>query len=128
MRLVDDLLDVSRVMRGKIQLKKEPVEVRSAIHHAVEEARPALEGQEHEFALSLPDEPLWVKADPNRLSQIVSNLLRTRPSTQIRKERYGSSVMRDGDQLTIVVQERASALSRACCNAFLSRSPKSPTS
>jgi len=74
-RLVDDLLDVSRVMRGKIQLKREPVELGTAIHHALEEARPLIDRQQQEFSLQLPEQPVWVLADPNRLSQVISNLL-----------------------------------------------------
>src|SRR4029077_2897708 len=74
-RLVDDLLDVSRIMQGKIQLKKEPVELAIAIRHAIEEAKADIESQQQEFSVSLPSEPVWLRADPIRLTQIVSNLL-----------------------------------------------------
>jgi CheY-like chemotaxis protein len=74
-RLVDDLLDVSRITQGKIQLKKEPVEVGAAIRHTAYEIKPDLEERQQRFSLSLPSEPVWTQADPVRFSQIILNLL-----------------------------------------------------
>jgi PAS domain S-box-containing protein len=74
-RLVDDLLDVSRVMRGKIDLHKEPVELATVVARAVETAQPLIEVQGHRLDLSLPHESLLVDADPVRLTQVVGNLL-----------------------------------------------------
>jgi signal transduction histidine kinase/CheY-like chemotaxis protein len=74
-RLVDDLLDVSRVMRGKIELRRERVELASVIARAVETAQPLLEAQHHDFKIHLPAEPLPLDADPVRLAQIIANLL-----------------------------------------------------
>jgi PAS domain S-box-containing protein len=74
-RLVDDLLDVSRIMRGKIELRKEPVTVAAVVARAVETAQPAIDAPGHRLEVSLPAEPVWVEADPVRLAQVVSNLL-----------------------------------------------------
>jgi CheY-like chemotaxis protein/two-component sensor histidine kinase len=74
-RLVDDLMDVSRVMRGKIDLRKEPVELASVVARAVETVQPLIELQGHRLELSLPHESLIVDADPVRLAQVVGNLL-----------------------------------------------------
>jgi signal transduction histidine kinase/DNA-binding response OmpR family regulator len=74
-RLVDDLLDVSRITRGKIRLQLAPLDVASVVTSAVETGRPLIEARRHEFHLSVPAEPLRVKADPARLSQVLSNLL-----------------------------------------------------
>ncbi len=74
-RLVDDLLDVSRIMRGKIDLRKEKVELASMIARAVETARPLIDGARHQLTISLPDEPAWLEADLVRLAQAVGNLL-----------------------------------------------------
>jgi CheY-like chemotaxis protein len=74
-RLVDDLLDVSRIMRGKIELKKEPVEARAIVSRAVETAQPLIQSQRHELKVSLPPEPVWVHADVVRMAQVISNLL-----------------------------------------------------
>jgi len=74
-RLVDDLLDVSRIMRGRIELRKEPVDLAQVIARAVETARPAIDAKQHELAISLPTEPIYVEADPVRLAQVFANLL-----------------------------------------------------
>jgi CheY-like chemotaxis protein len=74
-RLVDDLLDVSRLTRGKIVIRKEVVELAGIIHAAVEAVRPLLEEHRHELSVSLPREPIQVEADPTRLEQVLTNLL-----------------------------------------------------
>ncbi|WP_437965979.1 PAS domain S-box protein [Sorangium sp. So ce260] len=74
-RLVDDLLDVSRVARGRIQLRKEGCDLTQLLRQTVEDYRSTLEASGLELELSLPAEPLWVSGDPTRLSQAVSNVL-----------------------------------------------------
>jgi PAS domain S-box-containing protein len=74
-RLVDDLLDVSRVMRGKIELRTETVELATVVARAVETAQPLIEAQGHELSVNLPDESLLMNADPVRLAQVIGNLL-----------------------------------------------------
>jgi PAS domain S-box-containing protein len=72
-RLVDDLLDVSRVMRSKIELRRERVELASIVAGAIEAAQPIIEVQGHELSLSLPPESLLLDADPVRLAQVIGN-------------------------------------------------------
>lgn len=74
-RLVDDLLDLSRITRGKIHLKIETVDVAHVIARAVETSRPLLDARKHELTIELPSEPLRLRGDPVRLAQVVSNLL-----------------------------------------------------
>ena len=74
-RLVDDLLDVSRISRGKVDLRLARITVQSALDHALESSRPAIEGYGHRLVLLLPHEPLWVEGDLTRLAQVVNNLL-----------------------------------------------------
>jgi PAS domain S-box-containing protein len=74
-RLVDDLLDVSRFSRGRIELRQEPVELRRAVEGAVETARPLIEQRRHRLTVALPEEPLWIEADLTRIEQILANLL-----------------------------------------------------
>lgn len=74
-RLVDDLLDVSRISRGKIELREETVELASVVHQAVEAARPLCEQMHHDLTVSLPSLPIYLNADPARLAQVVGNLL-----------------------------------------------------
>jgi PAS domain S-box-containing protein len=74
-RLLDDLLDVSRITRNAIELKLELIDLRPALEHAVEIARPAIDGAHHRLTISVPAEPLWVRADRTRITQILGNLL-----------------------------------------------------
>ncbi|QBQ55653.1 PAS domain-containing protein [Nitrosococcus wardiae] len=74
-RLVDDLLNVARIVTGKINLKTQPVELKEVAMQAVETTQPAIETAHHELTLSFPAQPLKVEADPVRLVQIVANLL-----------------------------------------------------
>jgi signal transduction histidine kinase/CheY-like chemotaxis protein len=74
-RLLDDLLDVARISRGKIELRKEPVDLARLVRATVEAIRPQIEARKHELSVSLAAEPLWVAADPTRLEQVLTNLL-----------------------------------------------------
>lgn len=74
-RLIDDLLDVSRISEGKIALRRGLISAQSAIDSAVEGSKPLIEGGKHRLTLDVPDEPVWLSADPIRIAQIISNLL-----------------------------------------------------
>lgn len=74
-RLVDDLLDVSRISTGKIELKKEPTNLVHVINAAVEVSRPHIEAAHHKLSIAFPDAPTDLVADPARLTQVFSNLL-----------------------------------------------------
>ena len=74
-RLVDDLLDVGRIVSGKIVLKHEPLDFRHVVQHSVESLRPLIDLRGHRLTLSLPDEPVPTIGDATRLSQAVQNLL-----------------------------------------------------
>jgi two-component sensor histidine kinase len=73
--LLDDLLDISRVTRGMLELRKEPTELAAVVDAAVETARPILDARRHTLSVRLPPEPLVFSADPLRLAQVLSNLL-----------------------------------------------------
>ncbi|HBI47060.1 MAG TPA: hybrid sensor histidine kinase/response regulator [Planctomycetales bacterium] len=74
-RLVDDLLDLSRIGRGKIELRNEQLTVAAVIEAALETSRPLIEAARHQLVVHLPADPLWVMGDLIRLAQVVSNLL-----------------------------------------------------
>ena len=74
-RLIDDLLDVSRVTQGKVELRNEQVEVAEIIRSAMEVSRPLIESARHSLAIDLSSEPIWIEGDRTRLAQIVGNLL-----------------------------------------------------
>jgi PAS domain S-box-containing protein len=87
-RLVDDLLDVSRIRRDKIELRKERVELATVVARGVETAHALIQAQGHHLTVSLPPESVWLEGDPIRLAQVVSNLLHnaakyTEPGGQI---------------------------------------------
>jgi len=73
--IVDELLDVARITSGKINLKKDYVEIASAVHRAVEQVGDLMDKSRHRFELTLPDAPVYVIGDLNRLTQVLSNLL-----------------------------------------------------
>ena len=74
-RLVDDLLEVSRITTGRVQLRLEPVVVRDIVEVALETVRPLIEQRRHKLTLSLASEPIWLNADAARLEQVLVNLL-----------------------------------------------------
>ncbi len=74
-RLVDDLLEVSRVSRGKIKLQKAPLDLVAVVRHAVETSRPLIDGRRHALSLTVPPGPVRVDGDFTRLTQVISNLL-----------------------------------------------------
>lgn len=74
-RLVNDLLDVTRITRGKLELHKEPTELGAIVKKAIETASPLLAKQQHHLQVAVPDEGLRLGADPARLTQVFSNLL-----------------------------------------------------
>ena len=73
--LVDDLLEVSRVITGRIQLQTERLDLRGVVEQAIGSVRPLIERRKHELSVSLPAEPVWVQGDPTRLEQVMVNLL-----------------------------------------------------
>ncbi len=74
-RLVDDLLDVSRITRNKLELRKEHAELASVLQHAVETCRPLAESLKHEIVVTLPPDAIYVNGDQGRLAQVFGNLL-----------------------------------------------------
>ena len=74
-RLIDDLMDIARINRGKIELRKETLLLAPVVQRAIESVRWALERRGHHLAITLPEEPISLLADPTRLEQILGNLL-----------------------------------------------------
>jgi PAS domain S-box-containing protein len=103
--LVDDLLEVSRITRGKIELRRELIDLASVVRGAVETSRPLIESAGHQLAISLPPEPLMLNADRVRLTQVLANLLNnaakyTDPGGQI-----WLTVRRAGNEVMISVHD-----------------------
>ncbi len=104
-RLVDDLLEISRITRGKIELRPEPVEVQSVIRSAVDTSRPLLDEAGHTLEISAPESPLVVHADPVRLSQVVANLLNNAAKYTPTGGRIFLAVRQDESDVVISVRD-----------------------
>lgn len=74
-RLVDDLLDVSRILQGRIELRKESVELDHVVRRSTDAVRPLLHDRDQELTISIPEQSIWLNADPVRLVQVLENLL-----------------------------------------------------
>jgi PAS domain S-box-containing protein len=104
-RLVDDLLDISRITKGKLQLTKEKVELRVVANHAAESARPLMEARKHEFSVALPTGPVWVSADAARMEQVVVNLLNNAAKYTDTGGLIRMTVSQEGDDAVIRVRD-----------------------
>jgi two-component system CheB/CheR fusion protein len=96
-RIVDDLLDVARITRGKIELQPRAFDLRDAVRDALEAIEPLFEVKRQKIALSLSEKPLIVDGDPVRLSQVFSNLLNNASKYTPAEGRIDVSARRDGD-------------------------------
>jgi PAS domain S-box-containing protein len=105
LRLVDDLLDINRISRGKFELKKERVELASVVRHAVEAARPLAASAGHELTVDLPPEPIYLDADPARIAQALGNLLTNAFKYTERGGRVWVAVKRDGGHAILRVRD-----------------------
>ncbi len=102
-RLVDDLLDLSRISRGKIDLRMERVELSRVVQQAVETSRPAIEAGHHELSVELPDRPILVDADVTRLAQVIANLLNNAAKYTPGGGRIRLLAEQSGDRVTVKV-------------------------
>jgi PAS domain S-box-containing protein len=110
-RLLDDLLDVSRFTRGKIELRRVPVELGSVLKQAVETSSSVIKASGHQFDVIYPTVPIWLQGDPTRLSQIVSNLLNNAAKYTDRGGRITLSAAREEDEAIVRVRDNGIGLS-----------------
>ena len=104
-RLVDDLLDVSRITRDKIHLRFEPVTLSALIHRTVETVRPHLAAKQHEFRVTLPDYPVRIWADPVRLEQVLNNSLNNAVKYTDKGGLIELEAEDDGDEVAIRIKD-----------------------
>jgi signal transduction histidine kinase/DNA-binding response OmpR family regulator len=110
-RLVDDLLDVSRIELGKVELRKETVTLESVVEHAVQTSRPLIEDRHHKLSLLMPPEPVLVVADPTRLAQVIANLLNNAAKYTDPGGSIWLTCKQSGADLTICVRDNGMGLS-----------------
>lgn len=110
-RLVDDLLDVSRIMRGKITLRLETADLRAVVSAAVETAKVFLDAGGHELTVTLPPDPILLTIDPVRISQVVNNLLTNAAKYTEPGGRIWLSAERAGDEAVVRVRDTGVGIS-----------------
>jgi len=111
-RLVDDLLDVSRVMQGKVQLRRAPVELRQLIGHVIDEVKSTVDASQQELVVQLPSSIVWVDGDSVRISQIVSNLLANAVKFTPAGGTLTVNLVREGAQAVITIADTGSGIER----------------
>ncbi len=104
-RLIDDLLDVSRISTGKLDLRKERVELATVLNNAVDTARPIIEAAGHQLIIDMAPEPIYLDADPIRLAQVFANLLNNSAKYTDRGGRIWLTAERRGDELVVSVRD-----------------------
>jgi PAS domain S-box-containing protein len=109
-RLVDDLLDLSRIMQGKIDVRHEPVELATVVARAVETAQPQIDAGGHRLEIDLPPEPVWLDGDIVRLAQVLSNLLSNAAKHSDRAGRIEIHGRRDNGTAIVVVRDHGAGI------------------
>jgi PAS domain S-box-containing protein len=104
-RLVDDLLNVSRVSQGKIQLRKEKVDLATVVARALEQVRTLVDDRNHELTVTLPTRPVHLEGDVTRLVQILANLLSNAAKYTDYGGRIGLTAVRENDELVIRIRD-----------------------
>jgi len=104
-RLIDDLMDVSRINQGKIDLQREPVALAKILQDAVEATQPLIDEFGHHLALGLPRQDLWVDADPTRLTQALMNLLNNAAKYMDRGGRIEVDVLPEPDAVVVTIKD-----------------------
>ncbi len=104
-RLIDDLMDVSRITNDKLTLRKEWVSLRTVAETAIEASRPVIEKSGHTLNLALPEEPVLLAADPTRLAQVISNLLTNAAKYTPEGGCIELAAMREGGEIVVRVTD-----------------------
>lgn len=110
-RLVDDLIDVSRISLRKVDLRMERVDLTLAVSHAAEDARVLFNSMNQELSVAVPPQPVYMNADPTRLTQVLGNLLNNACKFTEKSGRVSITVERDGEQAVIRVRDTGIGLS-----------------
>lgn len=104
-RLVDDLLDVSRIVQGKLSLHKAPLDITTVIRRAIETSHAFIESHQHSLSVSMPEAPMPLEGDSVRLTQVVSNLLNNAAKYTRHGGKIWLTVTRDGGDAVISVRD-----------------------
>src|SRR5262249_58508307 len=111
-RLVDDLLDVSRITEGKVALQRERVDLAAVLEQAAQISQALIEERRQELVVSLPPEPLTLEADPTRLVQVVCNLLNNAAKYTDPGGRVEMSAAREGSEAVVRVRDNGRGITQ----------------
>jgi PAS domain S-box-containing protein len=117
-RLIDDLMDFSRIARGKGNLRRQAVDVASLIRDAVEAVQPLLVASDHHLTVATPDEPVFVNGDAARLTQVFSNVLNNAAKYTARGGAISVLVEREGDQAVVRIRDNGLGISPPLLSAI----------
>ncbi|MFY0565674.1 ATP-binding protein [Archangium lansingense] len=109
-RLVDDLLDVSRVTQGRVELKREKIELSTVVAKAIEQASPLIEQREHTLTVDVPRNGLRLDADPTRLAQVFSNLLTNAAKYTEPGGRISVTAVREGGEAVVRIRDNGTGI------------------
>ncbi|HWI20280.1 MAG TPA: ATP-binding protein, partial [Vicinamibacterales bacterium] len=112
-RLVDDLLEVSRITRGIIEVKREPLDLTSIVKAAIETSRPVLDNLRHELSVEFDPEPICVGGDPVRLTQVFANLLNNAAKYTNHGGHISVSTRQEGSEAVVSVKDDGIGISPA---------------
>ena len=111
-RLLDDLMDVSRIVRGRLELQVERTSLNDALIASVEQARPIVDAKQHTLSVDMPEETMWVNGDPIRIAQIFGNLLDNAATYSDRGATITLRARRDGESYVISVADTGSGINQ----------------
>ncbi len=104
-RLIDDLLEVSRITTGRIHLQLERVGLNGIVERALETAHPLLNKHNHELTVSLTSQPIWLNADPARMEQVIVNLLTNAAKYTPDRGHISLTIQQENDEAVIRVKD-----------------------
>ena len=116
-RLIDDLLDMSRVSQGKIELRKETSQIQNIVQSALEVSTPIIEEKNHAITITMPEEPIWIEADITRMAQVLSNLLNNSAKYTHSGGKIDLAITSDKQQVSIAISDNGTGLEPAMLNA-----------
>jgi len=126
-RLLNDLLDVSRITQGKIELRRKHILLSDVLQTSIETVTPLLKEGKQSISVHLPESPLWLDGDATRLSQVFSNLLNNAVKYSREENAITVNAVSDGERVTIKLKIPASAFHPICLVIFSICSPRSIT-
>ncbi len=127
-RLVDDLLDVSRIVLGKVDLRKQPTELTAIVKQSVEAVRCTLDNRGHKLTVEVPSQPIWIDADRVRIAQILENLLNNAGKYMDDNGTVELRVCPSGDRVRILVRDRGIGIEPALLPKIFELFTQSPRS